>query len=111
MAACANCNKAFSKKGDKGYFRFPLENSLHGDQSAKDLLTDVTGATFTPVSSKRLGQFVCPECWTRLNDTAKYQNSLNEFWGRTFSDSYIRQKKKTQYWKNKDFPYQESSIY
>ncbi|CAC5386072.1 unnamed protein product [Mytilus coruscus] len=64
MAACANCNKAFSKKGDKGYFRFPLENSLHGDQSAKDLLTDVTGATFTPVSSKRLGQFVCPESQT-----------------------------------------------
>lgn len=95
MAACANCNKAFSKKkGDKGYFRFSLENSLTGDQSARDLLTDVTGATFTPVSSKRLGQFVCPECWTRLNDTAKYQNSLNEFWGRTFSDSYISQKKR-----------------
>ncbi|VDI12582.1 Hypothetical predicted protein [Mytilus galloprovincialis] len=105
MAACANCNKAFSKKkGDKGYFRFSLENSLTGDQSARDLLTDVTGATFTPVSSKRLGQFVCPECWTRLNDTAKYQNSLNEFWGRTFSDYYISQKKRHSTGSNKTSP-------
>lgn len=96
MASCANCSKDFTKRpGDKGYYRFSLENSLHaGNLTARDLLIDVTGSQFTPVSSKRKGQFVCPDCWNKLNDTARYQHSLKEFWGRTGSDSYIDQKKR-----------------
>ena len=95
MAACANCNKAFEKKS-KGFFRFSLESLLPlGNQSARDILSSLTGSSFTPVSSKRKGQFMCPECWSSLNKTIRYQHSVNEFWKRTEDDTYIYHKRKS----------------
>ena len=97
MASCANCHNAFAKKPDnKGFYRFSLENPVRfGNQSARDLLTNMTGSSFTPVPNKRSGQFVCPECWGKLNETARYHNSMSEFWGRTHTDSYLSQKRRS----------------
>ena len=96
MAACANCNKKFDKKsGKKGYYRFSLEKSLpNSDLVARDVLTDLTGVGFTPMSVKSQGQFLCPSCWSSLNDTVKYQKSMKQFWSRTEQKTYIGHKRK-----------------
>ena len=43
------------------------------------------------VSNKSKGQFLCPECWSRLREIAKYQWSLDQFLDRTHCKSYIGQ--------------------
>ncbi|VDI05718.1 Hypothetical predicted protein [Mytilus galloprovincialis] len=92
--SCANCNKVFIEKpNNSGYYRYSLENSLPcGDESARNILVNITGSQLTPVPNKRQGQFLCPECWSKLNDTAKYQKAVTEFWKRTDNDTYIAQK-------------------
>ncbi|CAC5425927.1 unnamed protein product [Mytilus coruscus] len=94
--SCANCNKVFIEKPNhSGYYRYSLENSLPcGDESARNILVNITGSQLTPVPNKRQGQFLCPECWSKLNDTAKYQKAVNEFWKRTDNDTYIAQKRR-----------------
>ncbi|VDI43070.1 Hypothetical predicted protein [Mytilus galloprovincialis] len=89
--SCANCNKVFIEKpNNSGYYRYSLENSLPcGDESARNILVNITGSQLTPVPNKRQGQFLCPECWSKLNDTAKYQKAVTEFWKRTDNDTYI----------------------
>ena len=99
MAACANCDKEFDKRQDnKGYFRFSLEKPTTSGTVGRDALSTLTGSTFTPVSSKRHGQFLCPACWSSLNDTLRYKHSLQEFWKRTQDGTYISGKRKIS-WK------------
>ena len=80
-SSCANCNNIFRKKPDNlGYFRFSLENIVHhSSQTARDVLSQLTGADFTPIANKSRGQFVCPECWSKFNDTFRYQQSLDKY--------------------------------
>lgn len=95
MSACANCDTLFEKKSDdKGYFRYSLENSLSTGKIAREALNNLTGGSLTPVSVKRRGQFLCPACWSNLNDTVRYQSSITEFWSKTGHTSYIGKKRK-----------------
>ena len=93
MSTCSNCKKKFVQKTG-GYYRFSLEKKLpKSEETARDVLSKLTGVPFTPVSNKRLGQFLCPACWHKLNDTVQYQDSLAEFWGKTQPRTYIGEKK------------------
>lgn len=83
------------KPDNRGYFRFSLENSVHhSSQTASDVLSQLTGADFTPIANKSRGQFLCPECWSKLNDTVRYQQSLDKVWEKTQDTTYISQKRK-----------------
>ncbi|VDI47020.1 Hypothetical predicted protein [Mytilus galloprovincialis] len=90
MATCSNCDREFEKRHDnKGYFRFSLEKPTTSGGVAREELSALTGVPFTPVSNKRQGQFLCPSCWSNLNDTVRYKSSLHELWGNTQANSYI----------------------
>lgn len=95
-SSCANCNNIFGKKpDDRGYFRFSLENIVHhSSQTARDVLSQLTGVDFTPIANKSRGQFLCPECWSKLNDKVRYQQSLDKLWEKTQDTTYISQKRK-----------------
>jgi len=95
MASCANCDKIFKKRADnKGFYRFSLEKCTTSGEPAREALSSLTGANLTPVGSKRQGQFLCPECWSDLNDTVRYKKSLQEFWGKTGPRTYVGAKRK-----------------
>ncbi|CAC5389596.1 unnamed protein product [Mytilus coruscus] len=90
MATCSNCDREFEKRHDnKGYLRFSLEKPTTSGGVARDELSALTGVPFTPVYNKRIGQFLCPSCWSNLNDTVRYKSSLHELWGNTQANSYI----------------------
>jgi len=85
----------YSGKNHRGYFRFSLENIVHhSSQTARDVLSQLTGADFTPIANNSRGQFLCPECWSKLNDTVRYQQSLDKLWEKTQDTTYISQKRK-----------------
>ena len=96
MENCANCNAEFARKADnKGWHRFSIDNKLPGcDKIAKDVLVQMTGSKLTPTSKKFQGRYLCPPCWQKLNGSAKYHDSLQEFWGRSSSASYLGGKRK-----------------
>lgn len=96
MATCDNCNIIFTKKsGNKGLYRFSLEKQLpYSGEFARTALENVTGAKFTPASKKSGSKFLCPSCWSSLNDTVKYQHSMKKFWAKTDEETYIGSKRK-----------------
>lgn len=95
MASCANCDKVFQKRADdKGFYRFSLEKCTTSGEPAREALSSLTGTKLTPVASKRQGQFLCPECWSDLNDTIRYKKSLQDFWGKTNPRTYVGTKRK-----------------
>ena len=92
MASCANCDKILEKRPDnKGYNRYSLERCTTSGQPARQVLSSLTGANFTPVGSKRQGQLTS---WSDLNDTVRYKKSLHELWGRTDPKTYVASKRK-----------------
>jgi len=94
---CANCEKTFKKKtGDKGYYRYSLENQLGSNgNSAREELEQMTGDVLTPVGKKMQGRFLCPECWSQLGNVSKYKLAFEEFFGATESASYVASKRPT----------------
>ena len=95
-SSCANCNNIFRTKQDnRGYFRFSLENVVHHrSQTARDVLSQLTGTDFTTIANKSRGQLLCPECWSKINDTVRYQQNMDKLWEKTQDTTYISQKRK-----------------
>ena len=82
------------KRKNKGFYRFSLEKSLpRSNEIARETLSKLIGTQFGAVSQKNRGQFLCPKCWSKLRQIARYQWSLDQFLDRTKCNSYIGQKR------------------
>ena len=88
---CANCDKPFKRK-NKGYYRHSVDVRLPGcGIVARELLTEVTGASFANTADERPlnGQFLCPQCWHMASRIGGYMNSLVNFRAKSSPSSYI----------------------
>lgn len=90
MAACANCKRAFiPKPGESGgYNHFSLERKLDSSETAREQLQHLTGSAVTP-KGRKTARFLCPQCWNKLKDTARYKRSLDQFFALTEASSYV----------------------
>lgn len=91
MTTCANCTSKFEVKS-KGFRRFSLETSLPSNDEgdvARDVLSRRTEEPLSPVTNRRRGQFVCPQCWRGLNCMVGYNDAVKRFWDRTTPNSFI----------------------
>ena len=87
---CANCDKTFKRKS-KGYKRRSVDLTLPCGKVARELLTEVTGASFAATADARPlnGQFLCPDCWTLASRIGGYMDSLLNFRTKSSPSSYI----------------------